>query len=123
MVVENPGLKEFFFEESLEETWVGIFPHQNRVVLGGVAFESDDLAADRVETDRILRRCSAVEPRLAGCKVLDVEVGLRPGRPEVRLDREELNGSLCIHNYGHSNVGVALSWGCAIDVVGLVEGS
>jgi D-amino-acid oxidase len=40
-------------------------------------------------------------------------VGLRPGRPAVRLEAETVAGALCVHNYGHGGEGVMLSWGCA----------
>jgi D-amino-acid oxidase len=44
-------------------------------------------------------------------------VGLRPVRPEVRL---EAVGRV-IHCYGHGGAGVTVSWGCAEEVLGLVE--
>lgn len=31
-------------------------------------------------------------------------VGLRPGRFEIRLESEERNGKLFIHNYGHGKI-------------------
>jgi D-amino-acid oxidase len=72
----------------------------------------------------ILRRCVALEQRLAEAAVLEHRVGLRPGRPEVRLKRENLgNGAPCIHNYGHGGSGVTLSWGCAEEVMELVRGA
>lgn len=50
-----------------------------------------------------------------------LQVGLRPGRPSVRLDVEyinNVNGTLpVIHNYGHGGAGLTLAWGCAEDVV------
>ncbi len=48
--------------------------------------------------------------------------GLRPIRAEVALKREMLgDGRYVIHNYGHGGGGVTLSWGCAQEVVALVE--
>jgi D-amino-acid oxidase len=43
-------------------------------------------------------------------------VGLRPYRPEVRLERD----GRVIHNYGHGGSGFTLCRGCAEDVVALV---
>ena len=44
-------------------------------------------------------------------------MGLRPGRREVRLEKEETASGAIIHNYGHAAYGHTLSWGCAAEVV------
>jgi D-amino-acid oxidase len=117
VIVENPGLDDFFFEGGAESAWTGYISHPGRVVLGGTAGPDDwSLEPDPEQTEAILRRCVAVEPRLAGVRVLGVEVGLRPGRKRIRLDEETVNGSRVIHNYGHGGVGVSMSWGCARDI-------
>lgn len=122
VIVENPGLDTFIYEEGAESSWVALFPHGNRVVLGSVAIKDVwDLAPIPEITNKILDRCTRVEPRLAGCRILGVDVGLRPGRPTVRLEEEYLKSTLCVHNYGHGGVGVSLSWGCARDVVEMVQ--
>ena len=69
----------------------------------------------------ILERCAALEPRLADARVIDEQVGLRPVRPSVRLEAEELHGARCVHNYGHGRSGVSLSWGCAREVMRLLS--
>jgi D-amino-acid oxidase len=52
--------------------------------------------------------------------VLEHKVGLRPGRPEIRLERED--GPIPrIHNYGHGGSGITLSWGCAEETLRLVQ--
>lgn len=38
----------------------------------------------------------------------------------LRLESEEINGKLVIHNYGHGGAGVTLSWGCAKKVAELL---
>jgi D-amino-acid oxidase len=54
--------------------------------------------------------------------VLEHKVGLRPGRPEIRLEREDVaQGPPRVHNYGHGGSGVTLSWGCAEDTLALVR--
>jgi D-amino-acid oxidase len=122
VVVENPGLDEFFFEGGAADAWVGYFPHGDRVVLGGVALDDDwDLRPDPRLTEQILARCAAVEPRLGGARVIRAEAGLRPVRPTVRLEAEDRDGVRVVHNYGHGGIGVTLSWGCARDVVALVK--
>jgi D-amino-acid oxidase len=70
----------------------------------------------------ILRRGVALEERLSGVQVLEDKVGLRPGRPTMRLEGELLSGDgLCIHNYGHGGAGVTLSWGCAEEALGSIR--
>lgn len=54
-------------------------------------------------------------------------VGFRPSREGgTRLEREEraLGGKrvTVVHNYGHGGAGWQSSWGCAVDVVSLLEG-
>lgn len=55
-------------------------------------------------------------------------VGLRPGRPSVRLEEELIpctganRGVLrVVHNYGHGGAGLTLAWGCAGHAVELVS--
>ena len=62
-------------------------------------------------------------PALEGARLLEVRVGLRPCRSEVRLASEvRPTGALVVHNYGHGGAGVSLSWGCAAEVLQLVVG-
>ena len=70
----------------------------------------------RALADDILRRATALVPGVARARVLRHKVGLRPARPEVRLERV---GDV-IHCYGHGGAGVTLSWGCADEVTALV---
>jgi D-amino-acid oxidase len=51
--------------------------------------------------------------------VIEQQVGLRPARTRIRVEREQLGATTLIHNYGHGASGVSLSWGCAKDVVAL----
>ena len=100
-----------------------IFPRADGVLIGGVKVKGDwNRQPDPQISDRILKRCSKIEKRLAAAKVLREFVGLRPGRAEVRLELERLeNGSPVIHNYGHAAVGYTLSWGSAMEVVALAR--
>jgi D-amino-acid oxidase len=53
-------------------------------------------------------------------EIVEHRVGLRPGRPEPRLEEQALDdGTRLIHNYGHGGSGVTLAWGCAADVANL----
>ena len=121
VVVENPGLDEFFMEEPVAR-WASWIPHGDEVVLGGLAQEDEwSLEPDPAVAQEILARCAEVEPQLADVRVIEHRVGLRPARPVVRLEAEALGASLCVHNYGHGGTGVGLAWGCARDVLEIVR--
>ena len=123
VVLSNPGLQQLFLEIGSGPEWVCYFPHPQRVVCGGISIPGRwDTTPDPEVTDRILRRCRAIEPRLAEAEVIETITGLRPDRPSVRVQAEPLGRARCIHNYGHGGNGVTLSWGCARDVVRLVSG-
>ncbi|MFI6168427.1 FAD-dependent oxidoreductase [Nocardia sp. NPDC051052] len=117
VIVRNPGLADFYVEIGGECEWAGFFPHGDRLILGGVRQRGEwSLDPDPEVAEQILRRCIAVEPKLAGAEVIGHEVGLRPGRTEARLDEERIDGSRVVHNYGHNGLGVSLSWGSAREV-------
>lgn len=122
VVVRNPGISEFFSEDTGSSPELTHYlPQGDVVVLGGVAMSHDahtdvDLAAAAA----IVERCAYVEPRLRGATVVEHRVGLRPTRPEVRLELEHLGDAIVVHNYGHGGAGVSLSWGCAAEVKDLV---
>jgi D-amino-acid oxidase len=114
VIVENPGLTEFFVEES--DPPVYFFPQGDTVVLGGTAQRGDENTEPDPDVAKlIIERCARVDPRLGEARVVGHRVGLRPTRPEVRLER----AGRVIHNYGHGGAGVTLSWGCAREVVRL----
>jgi D-amino-acid oxidase len=119
--VRNPGLKRFVLDEENPEGVTYIVPRSGDCILGGTADEGEwDLEPDPQTAAGILRRCTQLEPRLTGVEVLEHKVGLRPGRPEIRLERED--GPVPrIHNYGHGGSGITLSWGCAEETLRLVQ--
>src|SRR5690606_37847565 len=98
-------------------------PRGDDVILGGTSeVGAWSTAADPTTTAAILERCAALEPRLRGAAILEVLVGLRPCRSEVRLGREVIGEAAVIHNYGHGGAGVTLSWGCAAEAAALAVG-
>ena len=119
--VRNPGLDRFILDEDDPEGVTYVVPRTTDCILGGTAEEGAwDVDPNPAIAADILRRCSALEPRLAGAEVLEHKVGLRPGRTEVRLEREDGRGVPVVHNYGHGGSGVTLSWGCAGEAATLV---
>jgi D-amino-acid oxidase len=122
VVARNPGIADFFVGTGAAAAeLVYMFPHGDRVVLGGTEQEGDWTTEPDPDTaERIVAACAAVEPALGGAPVLAHRVGLRPFRPEVRLEAETAGGgTTVVHNYGHGGSGVTLSWGCARDAAGL----
>lgn len=124
VIVSNEGLREGISDESDPDRIAYVYPRSTEVVLGGVRQPGcADPLPDVATSERILADCRRLEPRIAGAEVIDVRVGLRPGRSSVRLEREEAGpGRTVIHNYGHGGQGYILSWGCAEEVVALAGG-
>ncbi|HEX2361223.1 MAG TPA: FAD-dependent oxidoreductase [Jiangellaceae bacterium] len=120
--VDNPGIDQVLLDEGDPDGITYIVPRSTDCILGGTA----EVGADGLEPDpeiarEILHRCAQLEPRLHEARVLSHKVGLRPGRPSIRLETVELpDARPCVHNYGHGGAGVTLSWGCADEVVRLV---
>ncbi|MCG7529044.1 FAD-binding oxidoreductase, partial [Streptomyces sp. OfavH-34-F] len=123
VLVENPGIREWFTEAdpaSSETTY--FFPQPGRLVLGGTA-ATDDWSAEpdpRTAQD-IVARCARVRPEIARARVLGHRVGLRPARDAgVRIEAEALpGGARLVHNYGHGGAGVTVALGCALEAAAL----
>jgi D-amino-acid oxidase len=122
VLVENPGLDEWWCDNEAEPPTY-VLPRGRYVVLGGTADEDDWSTTPVEETARrIVERTAAIVPRLRDAKVVAHRVGLRPGRPRVRLETvrtptaEDADRTV-VHCYGHGGSGVTVSWGCADDVV------
>ncbi|MEV6968846.1 FAD-dependent oxidoreductase [Hamadaea sp. NPDC051192] len=122
VVVTNPGITEFFSEDTGDSADLTHFlPHRDHVVLGGTASAMNaDSQIDLDVSAAIMRRCAAIEPRLASATVIEHRVGLRPTRPEIRVEIDRSHRGLVVHNYGHGGAGLSLSWGCAQTVRSMV---
>jgi len=104
-----------------------IIPNQDSTVLGGTHQEGDwNRNVYPEDTAFIKEGCFRIVPSLKNATVLREWVGLRPGRPSIRLEMETLRlpgekPLIIIHSYGHGGSGVTLFWGCAQDVTELVR--
>lgn len=115
--VERGGVDQFALEHDPQGGTTYVIPRSNDCVLGGTHEERrEDLRPDARQSEDIVRRCSAIVPPVAKARLLDTLVGLRPGRPVVRLEIEHRDAGRIVHNYGHGGAGVTLSWGCAKEV-------
>lgn len=124
--VEQFGLTEWLLDQENLGLLTYVVPRRDDVVLGGTAEAGIESGpADPAVASAIVQRCAALEPRVAGARVLGHNVGARPTRPAVRLEATQLagprGGRTVVHCYGHGGAGVTLSWGCAEEVVSLVS--
>ena len=114
VLVEQVGLERWWLDGS-GPTYV--VPRSRDIVVGGTDVEGEWSRTPSPDVaSAILRRALRLVPEIAGAEVVGHRVGLRPARPEVRLERVED----VVHCYGHGGAGVTLSWGCAEEVAGLV---
>jgi D-amino-acid oxidase len=118
--VEQFGLDRWWLEGTGP---VYVVPRSRDVVVGGTDDEGEwDRRPDPDVAKRILERASELVPALRTAKVVGHRVGLRPARPQVRLEVERTASGRVVHCYGHGGAGVTLSWGCADEVAALVNG-
>lgn len=117
----DPGLDGWLLDEDNPAGLTYVVPRGDDVVCGGTAVAgATGTECDPAVEAAVLERVHALVPALRGAPVLSRAVGLRPGRPAVRLERREVDGRPLVACYGHGGAGVTLSWGCAADVVALV---
>src|SRR6476620_835854 len=97
-----------------------IVPRKDAIIVGGTYEERIETETTEPSTiERILNNAYQVFPELKEQQVIGSWGGLRPYRPEVRVEREK--GTNIIHNYGHGGSGFTLAFGCAEEVAKIVE--
>lgn len=113
----NYGIVEF------EDEMTYIYPRHDDCIVGSTAEENQwDLHYDRKAASAILERAIKLCPLLNSEEILEYKVGVRPSRNEVRLEVEPFSTkTIVIHNYGHGGRGFTLSWGCAREVLKLIN--
>lgn len=121
VLVEAPEIDEWLLDDTDPVHLTYVIPRLSTVVVGGTALVgADGMEPDQTTADAVLERATALVPALRSARVLGHRVGLRPSRPQVRLELEWRPGGQVVHCYGHGGAGVTLSWGCADEVVSLV---
>ena len=124
--VTNPGLTLSVRDEQHPDGRAYVHPRETDCILGGTLEENNwDTRVDLTAAESILQRCRDIVPALTNADVIDHVVGLRPGRPAVRLEEDQpgSSGTRIVHNYGHGGAGITLSWGCAAEVTNLLAGA
>ncbi|MFI2907614.1 FAD-dependent oxidoreductase [Streptomyces sp. PDY-4] len=121
VVVANPGVRTWTVSTGADGSMAYLFPQPGRLVLGGTAEEDAwSTEPDPEVAAAIVRRCAVLCPAVAGARVLEHRVGLRPARDAVRLERVPgADGRAWVHNYGHGGAGVTVAWGCAEEAAAL----
>jgi D-amino-acid oxidase len=117
VLVEQVGLERWWLDGESAGGPTYVVPRSRDIVVGGTDVEGEWGRTPSPDVARaILRRALRLVPELAGADVFRHKIGLRPARPEVRLERADD----VVHCYGHGGAGVTLSWGCAAEVVALL---
>lgn len=96
-----------------------VVPRKDAIIIGGT-YEPNELSelTEAPTIERILNNAYTVFPQLKDQAIIGSWAGLRPYRPDVRLEKEA--GKNIIHNYGHGGSGFTLAFGCAEAVGELV---
>lgn len=97
-------------------------------ILGGTyAVGNWEANPDPNIANRIMKRVLDYHPQMKGKGVESLDiirhgVGLRPYRTGgVRIEKEKIDGTWIVHNYGHAGWGYQGSYGCAEGVLELVD--
>lgn len=98
-------------------------------ILGGTYQKGNwELQPDPTTALRIMKRAVELCPALTGGKGIEAlsvirhGVGLRPLRPQgVRIEKEKIDGTWVVHNYGHGGWGYQGSYGCSEGALELVD--
>lgn len=97
-----------------------VVPRKDAIIVGGTYeeyVETDDTEPATIQ--RLLHNAYEIFPALKTQEVIGDWAGLRPYRPDVRVEHEA--GTNIIHNYGHGGSGFTLAFGCANEVLQLAS--
>lgn len=121
VIIKNPGVN-FHFATFEGKNY--FYPRIDEILIGGSAEVGEwDLTPNDALTREILDWAAGLDPLLKNPEVINVRVGLRPMRPQIRVERDENSCAVpVVHNYGHGGAGYTVAWGCAFAVRDLALG-
>ena len=116
VVLLEPGLPNYIFLDNQTPSY--IVPRKDATIVGGTYEEGVyDAITEEQSLQEILQKAYTILPALKQRKVIGSWAGLRPFRNLVRLEKE---GNI-IHNYGHGGSGFTLSFGCAKQILQILQ--
>ncbi|KJH42679.1 FAD dependent oxidoreductase [Dictyocaulus viviparus] len=132
--VEAPWQKHFLMRDFITftiptDSWTNIEQIVYSIDAVYVGTVKEDHKDNRNITDEEIRelfnRYVELQPSFQNVKIVDHFVGIRPGRPDVRVEAETRitkNGTTykVVHNYGHGGSGFSIGWGTALHASALV---
>lgn len=124
--IKPNGFRHVLLDEDGPNKLAYIVPRTHDIVLGGTYEENNESTEiNPNDTQNILLRCANLAPEflsVAHEDITSIVCGLRPVRSVVRVEIERITSErFIIHNYGHGGAGITISWGCATEVVDLVQ--
>lgn len=122
VIIKNPGVN-FHFATFEGKNY--FYPRIDEILIGGSAEIGEwDLTPNDVLTRDMLAWAKTVDPLLKNPEIINVRVGLRPMRPQIRVERDEHSCAVpVVHNYGQGGAGYTVAWGCAFAARDLVLGT
>jgi D-amino-acid oxidase len=123
--IKPNGIQDVMWDDEGVNAMACIVPHKDYVQLGAAHdMDQESLDTDIAVTQGILARCARMAPayKFDIADVVSVTRALRPARSNIRVEAEtQADGRVVFHNYGHDSTGYMASYGCAKEILGLLE--
>jgi D-amino-acid oxidase len=119
--------REYLGDDDFPGGMAYVIARGGQVMVGGTAEEGVEDFVPTIKWQSVVNRAGAYVPWLRTRQEQDTSrrlvVCVRPARSGgVRLEAQQLgDGRTLVHNYGHGGSGFSLSWGCAEEVLRLIE--
>jgi D-amino-acid oxidase len=116
VVLYEPGFMQHIFIDNQTPSYM--VPRKDATIVGGTYEEGvDSNSVNENDLKIIQAKAENILPAIQHKKVIGSWAGVRPFRQTVRLEKE---GNI-IHNYGHGGSGYTLSFGCAHQVLQILQ--